>query len=125
MQLLGSCGFPHSLDACAHCPAQDIAPAHALCDCPATGARFLQATQTCSLPSRSQHSGLLHTLFTWDACSDWDDKLQHILYVYSALKICAGLEDSDIEHGGADEPMTERLDGFDVEELLAEYGFQP
>ena len=70
-------------------------------------------------------TALVHALLAWDACADWDDKLQHILYVYSALKICAGLEDSEMEHWGTDEPMNAQVDEFDVDELLAEYGFQP
>ena len=126
MQLLGSSGYPRCLDACAQCPAQDIDPAHALCDCPSTAARYDHAARSMFLPARSQKRELLRTLLAWDGADRWEDKLQHILFVYAALKISAGLDgDAGLENGDMSEPALSGTTVFNVEKLLAECGFHP
>ena len=124
MQLLGSSGFPRCVDAYAHCPAQDIDPAHALCDCPSTAACYDQTARSTFLPARSQRRELLRTLLAWDVADCWEDKLPHILYVYASLKISAGLEDDpNLEKWDVSEPALVGTAGQDIDNLLAECGF--
>ena len=85
--------FPLTLDSCAHCPAQDINPAHALCHCPATLSSYVRAGQSAFLPSRLHPASLLDALLGWDTHMDWDTKVAHIWYVYQVFRISAGVTD--------------------------------
>lgn len=125
-QLLGSRGLVETPDCFAQCAAQDIDPAHALCDCPATEALFNDANRTTALLPRSDAGSLLRVLLSSIDGTDWHMKLNHIQYVSYALGIVAGVTgdvgDSDAAPHSADE--AEVVHDEDIDELLAQHGFQ-
>ena len=104
MQLLGGQGFPNLLSSCARCPAQDIDPAHALCECPATAPCFQELCARTLVPSRGDVPSLLRVVLSASFDNVWEQKLQLIQYVSLAVRIAAGAEDfMDPDSEGLDE----------------------